>query len=285
MVGWFRSPLVNRKESTALAHTSLVIQIGDAFGSEVEPDYCDSESSGLQVTVNLGKDTATIYATGPEAPPYDVPSMIAPDRLSVTTVIPARPFLPKLRPICMGGMLDTETRRSFATEVLQAPVFFEGRTPKDTPVGRAAATALRQSFRVLALDVASRNRRRVVPGRIRGLRSRCTPVSGKQTVRCSATAGLVDIVGSPVVALSGRRTYRLVRKTVRSGPFRGTGQVLSWRQRLVGRIRWKSCPRVLGRRAATPCSVRFVVGDGQEVRAAIRRALPQGVIPRPYGSG
>ena len=52
--------------------------MGDAFGSEVEPDYCDAESGGMHVWVNLGKDTATVYATGPEAPPYDVPSTIAP---------------------------------------------------------------------------------------------------------------------------------------------------------------------------------------------------------------
>ena len=281
VTGWFRSPLVNRKTSTALAHTSLIVPIGDAFGSEVEPDYCDAESGGMHVWVNLGKDTATVYATGPEAPPYDVPSTIAPDRLSVTTIVPARPFLPKLRPICLGrGLLDRMT--AFASEVLEGPVFFDGRTPQDTPVGRAAASALRRSFRALALDVASRKRGRVAPGRVVGLRSRCTPPAGTQTVHCSARARIRELLGSPVITLSGRRTYRVVHKTVRTGPFGGTGRVLSWRQRLVGRLRWRSCPAVLGRSTGAPCSVGFVVRDGQEVRTAIRRALPRGVVPPPY---
>jgi hypothetical protein len=196
LTGWFRSPLVNRKTSAALAHTALIVQIGDAFGSEVEPDYCDWESGGMQVTVNLGKDTATVYATGPEAPPYDVPSTIAPDRLSVTAVVPARPFLPKLRPICVGqGMLDRE--RDFASELLEGPVLFEGRTPQDTPVGRAAAAALRHSFHALALDVASRKRGRIAPGRFLELRSRCTPPSGTETVRCSARARILRCSAPP----------------------------------------------------------------------------------------
>jgi hypothetical protein len=39
--------------------------------------------------------------------------------------VPARPFLPKPRPICLGrGLLDRMTRTGFASELLEGPVFF-----------------------------------------------------------------------------------------------------------------------------------------------------------------
>ena len=148
-----------------------------------EPDYCDAESGGMHVWVNLGKDTATVYATGPEAPPYDVPSTIAPDRLSVTTIVPARPFLPKLSPDLPGEgaagphegqrLRERSARGSRVLRRALAAGTRRSDAPRRAPCGSRSAP-WRWTRR-------SRKRGRVAPGRVVGLRSRCTPPAGAQT--------------------------------------------------------------------------------------------------------